>query len=210
MEEVKNEPSLGKISVKFTVKFILWSILFFVIGAIIVGVASGSSISNIDSNINGIDDIKNVFGAVKGFIYGLVIVDLIVAFLATKLSIGGIAKKITITSENKPQILKRISIILTIIAVIVIVLHTVIVKNVDKMIMKDIDDFDSLGELIKEADDKKDEIANDFGIDAEEELDEALSLLKGLNAAGYVYSVSGLLFLVMIPVSNFILKKKIK
>lgn len=205
---MQEELNLGKITAKFAIKFVLWTILFFVIGFIIVGIITGGAISSMDSSPSGMEDLEDMFGAIKGFIYGLVFVDLIAALLATKLSIGGITKKVTITAENRPKIFKNMMIVLIVMAVVVILIHTVAVKSIDGMIVQDIGEVDSLGELIKDAEDEGDKIAREFGIDVEDELDEALSLLKGLNTAGHIYSISGLLFVAMIPVANALLKKK--
>ena len=78
------ELSVGKVTTKFTIKFILWTILFFIVGAIVVMVVSGSAISKLEDATGSVEDMEEMFGAINGFIYGLVVVDLIVAFLATK------------------------------------------------------------------------------------------------------------------------------
>lgn len=204
---MEEELHLGKVTIKFALKFILWTILFFIIGVVIVGIASGGAIANMDGDINSIDDAEELFGAINGFIYGLVAVDIVSALLATKLSTGGIAKKNKINSESRPQIVKRIAIVLVILAVIIIVIHSVIVKAIDSLIVKDIG-ADSLSEVIDEAEDESDKVGDMFGISAEDEYEDAIKLLKGLNTAGNIYSISGLIFVAMIPVANLFLSKK--
>lgn len=195
---------LGKVTAKFAFKFILWMILFFIVGAVIVGIASGGAIANMG---NDAEDVEEMFGAVKGFFYGLVVVDLISALFATKLSINGIAKKNKITSENRPKIVKRIAIVLIVISIIVIAIHTVMMKALDSILVED-SGFDSLSELIEEAEDQSDKIEEFLDINEEDEFDDAVELIKGLNTAGHVFAISGLVYVAMIPVSNIFLKKK--
>lgn len=204
---MEDELNLGKTTVKFTIKFILWTLLFFIVGAVIVLIASGGAISNMDTNFSGMDDIEDMFGAINGFIYGLVAVDLVTALLASKLSTGGIAKKNKITSENRPKLVKRIAIVLAVISVIVIIIHTVLVKAIDSLIVED-SGFDSLGELIKEAEDESDNVGKFLGISAQDDFDDAVKILKSLNTAGTIFSISGLAYAAMIPVSNMFLRKK--
>ncbi|MBR1540033.1 MAG: hypothetical protein IJ629_02485 [Clostridia bacterium] len=203
------ELSAGKVTAKFAIKFILWTILFFIIGAIIVGVISGGAISKFEDDLSSMEDVEEMFSAINGFVYGLVIVDIIVALLATKLAIKGVAKKTKVTSDNRKKYLKGISIVLIVIAVLVLVFHTIIVKTLDKMIVEDTG-TDSLKELIEEAEEDADKIGDAFEIAVgdEDEFEEAVKLLKGLNTAGTIYSVSGLIFVAMIPVANVFLKKK--
>lgn len=205
---MEEELNLGKVTAKFAIKFILWAILFFIIGAIVVGIFAGGALSEMGSGYGDFDEVKDMFGAINGFIYGLVVVDIIAALLATKLSIGGIAKKNKITSENRPKIMKKVTIVLVIVAIIVILIHTVIVKMINGLLTEEIDEVDSLGELIKEAEDESDDVGRAFGISVEDEFEDAIDLLKGLNTAGNIYSISGAVYLVMIPLANVFLKKK--
>ena len=90
---------------------------------------------------------------------------------------------------------------------IIIVIHSVIVKAIDSIIVKDIG-ADSLSEVIDEAEDESDKVGDMFGISAEDEYEDAIKLLKDLNTAGNIYSISGLIFVAMIPVANLFLSKK--
>lgn len=201
MEE-NTELNLGKITAKFAIKFILWAILVFVIGAIILFVAFGSKISNTDEN-----NIEEMMSAINGFIWGLSILDLVVAFIATKLSVGGIAKKQKITEENRPLIFKRMSIVLVVITVIIFAIHFAIVGMVKSSMLDAIDnEYDSISQLIKDAEEELEE--ENYVLFDKDEIEEAISGLKGMNTAGNIYVVFGLAYAAMIPVANMTLKKK--
>ena len=205
MEEI----STGKAVVKFTIKFILWTILFFVIGGIIVGIISGTSIAKVaDSDMDDIADVEEMFEAIDGLVYGLIIVELIAALLATKLAIGGVAKKGKITSGNRPKIMRGITIVLVVIAILIIAVHWLLVNTINSYIMKEVKDYSSLQELVKEADDNREKIADIFDIRGESELEDSIDLLKGFVRTENIFQCSGLIYIVMIPLASVFLKKK--
>ena len=205
MEEI----GTGKAVAKFTLKFILWTILFFIIGAIIVGVISGTSIVKVaESDMDDIADVEEMFHAIDGLVYGLIIVAFVATLLATKLSIGGVAKKGKITTENRPKIMKGIAIVLIVMAILVIVVHGLLVNTINSFIMKEVEGYSSLQELVKDADDNREEIAEIFDIRGESELEDSIDLLKGFVRTETIYQFSGLIYVVMIPLAYVFLKKK--
>lgn len=200
MEETKNELNLGKVTAKFAIKFILWAILFFVIGAVIVLVAFSNGIESVDE-----DSIEEMVDALNGLVYGLAVVDVIAALLATKLSVGGITKKNTITEENRPLILKRIGIVCVVVAIILLIVHGCIIGLVEKYIVEETD-ADSFSELIEDIE----EYSDDLGFYDDDEIEEGIDALKSMKTAGNIYTVVGLVYAAMIPVANVLLKKKIE
>jgi len=205
MEEI----GTGKAIAKFTLKFILWTVLFLIIGGIIVGVISGTSIVKVaDSDMDDIADVEEMFHAIDGLVYGLIIVAFIATLLATKLAIGGVTKKGKITSGNRPKIMKGIAIVLIVIAILVTVIHCMLVNLINSYIMKEVKDYSSLSELVKDADDSREEIADIFDIRTESELEDSIDLLKGFVRTENIYQFSGLIYVVMIPIAHVFLKKK--
>lgn len=204
MAKEKKELSVGRITVKFIFKLILWALLIIIVGGII-SIASKASVIE-DSN----DDME-IMEAGISMIHGLIITAVLAGGCGTFLATRGIKKRAIINQENVGKICKRITIVLVVFAIIVIIARIIMINVLDNYIMENAEvpsGIDSLGELIKEAEDKEEEILDDWsGID---DIDDAIDALKGFNNAGKMFIVAGAIYLVMIPVSTIILKKDTK
>ena len=127
-----------------------------------------------------------------------------VALLSTLIAVKGSTKKYKITEESYKLFRKNIVIVLVVVAVIIFAVHMLIVNSINSMALEDTD-VDSISELIDDAED----YLSDFGY-ASDELEEATDMLKSLQTSERIYEFSAIIYLVMIPVSFALLKKKIE
>lgn len=189
------DKSVSKITTKFVIKFLIWFILFTVIGTVGAFLIFGSGLSEVE------DDFEATMDAFKGFVWGLVVVDLVVAFLATKLATGGAVKKIGVTAENKDKVIKNIAIVLIIFTILVGLLHNGIVSLLFNIVEEESDiDIEEL------QDDLDDYIEEHDLTESEEEEVEAFYDVMGLSK---LYIFDCLLILVMIPVEKKLIEKKV-
>ena len=194
----KQEFSLKKATTSFAVRFVIFSIIFMVIGTIIALVMWASSI---DTNSN---DYEEIFDSINGLAWKLVIVDVIVALLSTLIATKGSTKKFKITEENSKLLKRNVAIVLVVVAIIIFAVHMIIVNTINSMALED-SGAESLSEIIEEADD----YVSDFGY-AADEVDELNDMLKSLQTSERIYEFSAIIYLVMIPVSFVLIKKKIE
>ena len=189
------DKSTSKFTRKFVIKFIIWFLLFTIISTIGVVMVFATSLENIE------DEVEELAGALNGLIIGLAIADLVVAFLATKLSLKGALKKVEVTAENKGIVIRNIAIALVIFAVLVCVLHMGIKNAIIKIANEDSDiDIEELAEDIDEYIEE-----NNLSDDEEEEVEAFLGFMKMTN----LYAFDGLFLALMIPVAKKTIDKKV-
>ena len=201
------DKSVLKITRKFVIRFIIWFLIFAIISTISVAIIFALSLENIDEN----DEIE-VLSAFKGFMFGMLATDLLVSFLVTKLSIKGALKKVEVTSENKGSIIKNISIVLVIFAIIVCGIHSkiriAIFENSDSDF--DYEEFEEEireeGGLIATEEEIKEEIEE---YDYSEEEEELLLGVWNLWKMTKYYVYDGLFLILMIPVAKKTVEKKV-
>ena len=194
----KQEFNLKKATTSFALRFVIFCIIFMAIGTIIALVVWASSF-NPDST-----DLQETFDAVKGLAWGLVIVDIIVALLSTLIATKGSTKKFKITENDIKPFKRNIAIILVIVTIIIFAVHLLIVNTINSMALEDTG-ADSLSEIINDAED----FISDFGY-AEDELEEATDMLKSFQNSERIYEFSSVIYLIMIPFSYLLLKKRIE
>lgn len=194
----KQEFNLKKATTSFALRFVIFCIIFMAIGTIIALVV-WASYFNPDST-----DLQETFDAVKGLAWGLVIVDIIVALFSTLIATKGSTKKFKITENDIKPFKRNIAIILVIVTIIIFAVHLLIVNTINSMALEDTG-ADSLSEIINDAED----FISDFGY-AEDELEEATDMLKSFQNSERIYEFSSVIYLIMIPFSYLLLKKKIE
>lgn len=194
----KQEFNLKKATISFSVRFVIFCIIFMAIGTIIALFAWAASVDTSS------DDFREMFDSIGRLAWILVIVDVVVALLSTLIAVKGSTKKYKITEESYKLFRKNIVIVLVVVAVIIFAVHMFIVNSINSMALEDTD-VDSISELIDDAED----YLSDFGY-ASDELEEATDMLKSLQTSERIYEFSAIIYLVMIPVSFALLKKKIE
>lgn len=194
----KKEFSLKKATTSFAVRFVIFCIIFMVIGTIIALVMWATSF---DTNS---DDYEEIFDSINGLAWKLVIVDVIVALLSTLIATKASTKKFKITEADSRLLKRNIAIVLVVVAIIIFVVHIIIVNTINFMALED-SGAESLLEIIEEADD----YVSDFGY-AADEVEELNDMLKSLQTSERIYEFSAIIYLVMIPVSFILVKKKIE
>ncbi len=194
----KQEFSLKKATISFAIRFVIFCIIFMVIGTIIALVMWSSSF---DENTN---DLQEMLDGLSSLAWKLVIVDVIVALLSTLIATNGSTKKYKITEDNCKALKKNVVIVLVIVAIIIFIVHMLIINMINSIALEDID-ADSLSEMIDDIDD----YAADLGYSSNE-LDVASDALKSLQTSERIYEFSAVVYLIMIPVSFVLLKKKVE
>lgn len=189
------DKSASKIATKFAIKFLIWFVLFTVISTIGVIMVFASSMENVG------DSLEEMASALNALIIGLLIADLVVAFIATKLSVRGATKKIEVTTENKSKVVQNIAMILGIFAILVCALHFTI-KDFILTTAGEESDID-IEELAEDTEEYIEE--NDLSEDEEEELEAFLSFMKMTN----LYVFDSLFLVLMIPVAKVSIDKKV-
>ena len=189
------DKSASKIAIKFAIKFLIWFIIFTIISTIGVIMVFASSIENVENSL------EEMASALNTLVIGLVIADLVVAFLATKLSVKGATKKIEVTAENKSKVIQKIAIVLGIFAILVCALHLGI-KDFILTTAGEESDID-IEELAEETEEFIED--NDLLEDEEEELEAFLGFIKMTN----LYVFDSLFLILMIPVAKVYIDKKL-
>ena len=189
------DKSASEIATKFAIKFLIWFVLFTVISTIGVIMVFASSMENVG------DSLEEMASALNALIIGLLIADLVVAFIATKLSVRGATKKIEVTTENKSKVVQNIAMILGIFAILVCALHFTI-KDFILTTAGEESDID-IEELAEDTEEYIEE--NDLSEDEEEELEAFLSFMKMTN----LYVFDSLFLVLMIPVAKVSIDKKV-
>lgn len=103
------EAGLGKITWGYIWRAFLWMLAISLV------------FTTIWSMISGIDNVSNyseLMGSYKIYIIGMVILNALGVFLSCKWATKGIRKKFVINENNKPQVVKAISIVLIVAAII--------------------------------------------------------------------------------------------
>lgn len=189
------EASVGKITRKFTVKTLLWFILIDIVIGFIVLIVKASGFDNLADDEMG--------DAVNGLMTGLVLVNIIAAICSPLLALRGTKKKCKITSENKKTVFRNISIVLVVFALIMGILHGMIKNYIFDMALED---SDVTMDEIKEARKDIDEYIKDENLSKEEET--IIKQFDQFMGLADVYVFDCIAFLVMIPVSYYLVVKK--
>lgn len=189
------DKSVSKITRKFVVKFIIWFLIFTVISTLGVVFMFANSLENVE------EDVSEIVGVLNGLIIGLAVADFIVAFLTTKLSLRGATRKIEITNDNKKNVVKNISIVLCVFAILVCLLHTGIKVTLYNIVSEEANtDIEELAEEVEDLDEKY-----DLTDDEIEEVEAFVGFMKMAN----IYVFDGLFMLIMIPVAKKSIEKKV-
>ena len=194
----KQEFNLKKATISFSIRFVIFCIIFMTVGTTIVLFAWAASV---DTSSN---DFREMFDAISNLAWILVIVDVVVALLSTLIAVKGSTKKYKITEESYKSFRKNIVIVLVVVAIIIFAVHMLIVNSINSMALEDTD-VDSISEMIDDIEDYLYDF--DYGRD---ELEEATDMLKSLQTSERIYEFSAVIYLVMIPVSFALLKKKVE
>ncbi len=189
------ETSVGKITRKFTVKTLLWFILIDIIIGCIVLVVKASGFENLAD-----DEIGD---ALNGLVTGLIVVNILAAICSPLLALRGTKKKCKITSDNQKPVFRNIAIVLVIFAIIMGILHGIIKNQIFEMALEDSDI--SLDD-VKEARKNLDEYIKEENLSKADQ--EMLEQFDGLMGLSNVYVFDCIAFLVMIPVTYFLVIKK--
>lgn len=189
------DKSVSKITTKFVIKFLIWLALFTIIGTTVSFFIFGSGISEVE------DDFEASMDAFRGFVWGLVVIDVVVAFLATKLALGGAVKKVGVTAENKDKVVKNIAIVLIIFTILVGLLHNGVVN-----LLFDIVEEEN-GMDVEEIKDGLDDYIEDHDLTESEE--EEVEAFYDIMKLSKLYVFDCLAILIMIPVEKKLVDKKV-
>lgn len=189
------EASVGKITRKFTLKTLLWFVLIdIVIGFIFLIVKS--------SGLEGIED-DEMGNAINGLITGLIVINIISAICSPLLALRGTKKKCKITSDNKKTVFRNISIVLVVFALIMGILHGIIKNQIFEMTL---DSLDMTMDDLKEAREDYDKYIEEENLSKDDK--EILEQFDSFMGLSNVYVFDCIAFLVMIPVTYFLVVKK--
>lgn len=189
------EASVGKITRKFTLKTLLWFILIDIVIGFIVLMVKASGLADVEPDEMG--------DALNSLITGLVVVNIIAAICSPLLALRGTKKKCKITSENKKTVFRNISIVLIVFALIMGILHGIIKNQIFEIALEDTDiTMDDLKEARKDLDEfiKEENLSKD-----DQTILKQFDDFMGLTN---VYVFDCIAFLVMIPVSYYLVVKK--
>lgn len=189
------EASVGKITRKFTLKTLLWFILIDIVIGFIVLMVKASGLADVEPDEMG--------DALNSLITGLVVVNIIAAICSPLLALRGTKKKCKITSENKKTVFRNISIVLVVFALIMGILHGIIKNQIFEIALEDTDiTMDDLKEARKDLDEfiKEENLSKD-----DQTILKQFDDFMGLTN---VYVFDCIAFLVMIPVSYYLVVKK--
>lgn len=204
----KEELNLGVFTRKFAVRFVVFMIVFAIIWMIIVSAIAGSSFMNMSG-----DDIEEMLSGLNGMIWGFIIGSIVVALLTTFLSVRGASKNYKITNENAPSAKKRMMIVIIVVTVIVFLLHFITIVSIKSLFVAEFEDFDdinSFSDVIEAVEDEADDYYRILGTSDEDEIEDMISGLKGMNRALNIYVIVSLVYAAMIPASNALLKRKVE